>query len=119
MFGDAFSTVRSINYDNPPPFFWNEVNIDEFLYTIPLYNDSEAILSDDWLTPQEREEKGRAQFRQFQLRARSQPDPSNLPLALTNSASTPASNPDTPITLTEHEQQHGIGVENPIRNNGA
>ena len=88
------------------------------MYTIPLDDDSEATLSDEWLTPQEREEKECAQVRQVQLRARSQPDPTNSPLALTNSASTPASNPDAPITLAEHERQHDIGVANAIQKNG-
>ena len=77
MFDDAFSTVISISNDDPPPSFWNEINIDEFLYTIPLNDDFEAILSDEWLNHQEREEKERAQVRQVQLRARSQPDPTN------------------------------------------
>ena len=47
VFDDAFSTVVSISNDEPPPNFWNEIDIDEFLYTIPLDDDSEATLNDE------------------------------------------------------------------------
>ena len=61
------------------------------MYTILLDDDSEVTLSDEWLTPQELEEKERGQVRKVQICARSQPYPINSSLALTNSASTPAS----------------------------
>ena len=73
VFNNAFNTVTSISNDDSPPSFWNEIDIDEFLYTIPLDNDSEVTLSDEWLTPQEREEKERSLVRATQLCSRIQP----------------------------------------------
>ena len=47
IFDYAFSTVVSISNDDPPPSFWDEIDIDEFMYTIPLDEDSDMNLSDD------------------------------------------------------------------------
>ena len=77
MFDDVFSTVTSISNNDPPPNFWNEIDIDEFMYIIPLGDYSVVTLNDEWLTPQEREEKECAQVKQVQLRARYQPDPNS------------------------------------------
>ena len=57
VFDDSFSTVCSQLDSDTPPSFWNEFDLDEFLYQIPLDADFTTTLADEWLTPQEREEK--------------------------------------------------------------
>ena len=74
VFDDPFSTVTFISNDDSPPSFWNELDIDEFLYIIPLSDESEAILSDEWLKPQEKKEKDGDQVRATQLRSRIYPE---------------------------------------------
>ena len=74
------------------------------MYKILSDDDSEVTLSDEWLTHQEQEEKARAQVRQVQLRARSQPGHTDSSLAITNSSSTPVSESYAPITLAEHKR---------------
>ena len=67
MFDDAFITIASISENDPPPSFWNEFDIDDFMYRIPLDKDSTITLSDEWRTPQKREEKERDQVRSVKL----------------------------------------------------
>jgi len=69
VFDDSFSTVCSQLDSDTPPSFWNEFDLDEFLYQIPLDADTTTTLADEWLTPQEREEKERTRVRALQLRS--------------------------------------------------
>ena len=59
VFDDSFSTVASLQDIDEPPSFWNEFELDEFLYQIPLDRNTTISLDDEWLTPQEREERER------------------------------------------------------------
>lgn len=52
VFNDSFITVSSIHDIDKPPSFWNEFDLDKFLYQIPINRDSKTVLNDDWLTPQ-------------------------------------------------------------------
>ena len=45
VFDDSFSTVMSLDQADEIPCFWNEFDIDEFLYTIPLDADADAQLN--------------------------------------------------------------------------
>ena len=56
LFYDALNTVASISNDDPPHSFWNEIDIDGFMHTIHLDNESTITFSDEWLAPKEREE---------------------------------------------------------------
>ena len=80
VFDDSFSTVASLQDIDEPPSFWNEFDLDEYLYQIPLDGDATVSLDDEWLTPQEREEKERQNVRATQIRNRTQP----MPPLLTN-----------------------------------
>ena len=44
VFDDAFSTVASIGEDEPSPSFWNEFEIDDFMYKVPLDGTSNVYL---------------------------------------------------------------------------
>lgn len=57
VFDDLFSTVSSIYDIDETPSFWNEFDLDEFMYQIPLEKSSGIILNNEWLAPQERERK--------------------------------------------------------------
>ena len=92
VFDDSFSTVCSQQDIDTPPSFWNEFDLNEFLYQIPLDVDSPATLSNEWLTPQEREEKERTRVRALQLRSISQ----TIVPSLTQ---TSAPQPSTPTPL--------------------
>ena len=80
VFDDSFSTVASLQDIDESPSFWIGFDLDEFLYQIPLDKDSAILLDDDWLTPQEREERERQNVRATQIRDRDQP----MPALLTN-----------------------------------
>ena len=57
--------------------------MDEFLCQIPLDKDTNILLDDEWLTPQEREERERQNVRATQIRNRTQPMPpliTNVPI---------------------------------------
>ena len=58
------------------------------MYQMSLDKDSTITLGDEWLTPQEREEKDRAQLRAVQLRSKIQPSSTSSALSLINSTST-------------------------------
>ena len=48
VFDDSFSTVMPLDQADEIISFWNEFDIDEFLYTIPLDADAEAYLNAEW-----------------------------------------------------------------------
>ena len=57
VFDDSFSTVISIKDSENPPEFWNEIELEACSVCIPSdYNDTPE-LGDDWLTPEEKQEK--------------------------------------------------------------
>jgi hypothetical protein len=68
VFDDSFSTVMSLDQADEVPTFWNEFDIDEFLYTIPLDEGINANLDAEWLTPAELEERERIRVRSAQIR---------------------------------------------------
>ena len=116
VFDNVFSTVTYMsNIDHPPPF-WNEIDINNFLYKNSLDDDFKATLSDASLVHQEQEKKARAQVRQVQLSDGSQSDPTDSSLALTKTFSTSVSKYDAPITLAEHKKQHDKSESNTMRN---
>ena len=59
VFDDSFSTVASIGDHEDPPSFWNEFDLNEFLYHIPLGNNAISEPYAEWLTPAELEERER------------------------------------------------------------
>ena len=64
MFDDEFSTAPSIAPDESPPSFWNELNLLSYVHKIPLDPESTVTLQNEWLTPDEMEERNRSQSRQ-------------------------------------------------------
>jgi hypothetical protein len=58
----TFSTVPSLVSTEDPPTFWKSLSFDDMIY---IHHDapSSLFLSDDWLTPEEREKKQREQIR--------------------------------------------------------
>lgn len=59
VFDDSFSTVTSIPKDDTPPDFWNFLNLEGCTHKVPIdpSDPDTSLLPDDWLTPQELEEK--------------------------------------------------------------
>ena len=55
VFDDSFSTIYFLSRLDNSPSFWNEFDLDEFLYQISLNKDSGITLDYECLTPQERE----------------------------------------------------------------
>lgn len=76
VFDDSFSTLSSLNSIDGPPSFWNEIDLDRFLYQIPLDKDSGIIFGDEWLTPQQREERETNNVQATQICNRAQHYPS-------------------------------------------
>ena len=69
VFDDTFSTVISVSESEEPPEFWTEILLDDFRYRIPLDDDVNPELNDDWLTPPELEEKNRRLVRRQKIRS--------------------------------------------------
>ena len=101
VFDDDFSTVASIGEDEPPLSFWNEFDIDDFMYKVQLDDTSNTYLQDEWLTPQEREEAERDRVRLAQLRSKVQSTPTSSELRLLSSSS--------------HTSLSALSVANPSR----
>ena len=92
VFDDKFSSVPLQSIDDEPPEFWNVVDLDSLTYKVPLDNSS-SHLDDDWLTPEEVEQKQRYELRANAIRK------SYLPPPTSNSTSKPIqSQPSTSDT---------------------
>ena len=100
VFDDSFSTVMSVTSEEEPPSFWNDLCLEsDSVHRIPLETDASVHLPDDWLTPDELEEKRRAIARLDKIRptywykkpSSSLPDSSTTPPPVT-----PVRNPVAP-----------------------
>ena len=82
VFDDTFSTVESLGIDDPPPAFWDEINLNDNVYSshvhrIPLDEGSTESLHPEWLTADELAARTRLQVRQASVRTTfTQPPPS-------------------------------------------
>ena len=92
VFDDTFSTVPSLADDEVPPTFWNELSLENDLYTdrihrVHLEDDSPISLDADFMTPAELEEHNRAMARRVEIRQSSLPQgtaaPFDVPLPTT------------------------------------
>ena len=77
VFDDTFSTVMSVTSEEEPPKFWNDLCL-ELTHQVPLEKDVSVHLPDDWLTPDEVEEKRRAIARADKIRPTYQHRPSTI-----------------------------------------
>ena len=71
VFDDSFSTVPSLQRENDPPSFWNDLCLENTVYIptdVPLKNGHH--LADDWLTESERSDKLREIQRREAIRTR-------------------------------------------------
>jgi hypothetical protein len=69
VFDDSFSTVISIEESEDPPDFWNDIDLEARSVLIPSDDDDPPELGDDWLTPEEKEEKTRRVTRRERIRS--------------------------------------------------
>lgn len=63
VFDDSFSSVLSIAADADPPHFWNEIDLLPRIHKVPLDETIDPRLSDEWLSPEEMEERRRMMSR--------------------------------------------------------
>lgn len=64
VFDDTFAMVISVSESEEPPDFWTEILLNDFGHYIPLDDDVNPELNDDWLTPPELEKNWRLVRRQ-------------------------------------------------------
>ena len=67
VFDDTFSTVTSHASYEEPPSFWNEIDLVDHSYKVPV-DQPPSHLNDDWLTPPEIRDKERYQLRENAVR---------------------------------------------------
>jgi hypothetical protein len=85
VFDDSFSTVPSLQRENDPPSFWNDLCLENTIYIPTEVTPEHGLhLADDWLTDSERADKLREIQRRETIRTRmtgrsSVPIPSVLP----------------------------------------
>ena len=86
VFDDNVSTVKSIDDNDDPPSFWNDIQLDEFTTYIPNEAQGSHTLNDEWITPIEVEEKQRVQSRSDIIRSsfRQPQDSITDPVLITN-----------------------------------
>ena len=118
VFDDEFSTVPSLNVDENPPEFWNDLDLLDHIHRIPLDPDSNIRLNNEWLTTAEQEERDRSDNRHTVLRQSLTPTPiqpgelPSLPTSVTPSVTpmitptaipndTSLQNPSLPTTTTD------------------
>ena len=53
VFDDTFSSVVSIANDDEPPAFWNELNLLDRTLRIPINEDTNPTVTEEWMTPAE------------------------------------------------------------------
>jgi hypothetical protein len=71
VFNDSFSTVPSLQRENDPPSFWNDLCLENTVYIITDVTPENGLhLVDDWLTDSERTEKLRQIQRRENIRTR-------------------------------------------------
>ena len=109
VFDDTFSTVESLTPAEDPPPFWNEIGLDESVYStyvhrIPLDPGDSTVLHQEWLTDAEIEARTRTQVRDVSVRGTFTPPtftpPSSNPSPVLPPA--PSTVPtDVPTTLVE------------------
>ena len=105
VFDDTFSTVISIDEDENPPSFWNDIDLDSHIHRIPLDEDENAELRNDWLTPPELEEKSRRELRSKKIRASFNPSttaqipPNNTDISMTLSNEIPSASDSSNIPI--------------------
>ena len=58
VFDNTFSPVPSLKLEEDPPAFWNVLDLDEFIHTVPN-NTNQVYLEDEWLIPGEIKEEER------------------------------------------------------------
>ena len=68
VFDDEFSTVPSIDVNEDPPTFWNDLDLESQSQRIYLDPESPHQLHEEWLTPDELEERRRTNNRQRHVR---------------------------------------------------
>ena len=100
VFDDEFSSVDSMVIDETPPSFWNEFDIEAHTLQIPLDRDSNAVLSDEWLSASDLEERSKSFARSNEIRRNFIPSSSSNVISDYPSAST------QPL-----EEQHIIPLE--------
>ena len=104
VFDDTFSTVESLHANADPPPFWDQIGLDETVYSahvhrIPLDSDSTLRLSSEWLTPQELEERTRRDVRAVNVRGTYAPtQPITAPLPIPSTSNLPPTNDLTAST---------------------
>ena len=108
VFDDTFSTVESIGTNDEPPPFWDQLELNESLYSthvhrIHLDPDDNTTLAPEWLTPAELESRSRQQVRDINVRG-SYVAPNQVPTATPTSTIDPTvvlPNEVTPVNLSD------------------
>ena len=107
VFDDQFSSVESMIIDEQPPSFWNEFDLDSHTTQIPLDRDSNATLSNEWLSAPDLEERSRSFARSNKIRRKFNPSSS------TNAVSdhpTTTSRASQPLEELNRESHHTINL---------
>ena len=135
VFDDTFSTVPSLADDEVPPTFWNELSLENELYSkhvhrVVLDDDSQVSLDPDFMTPVELEEHHRAMARRVEIRKSSLPPssagtPFDMPVPtetkeshpLPSQSKLPSSSPPRASSPPRGSTTNGLGLRRSTRAN--
>ena len=101
VFDDSFSSVISISIDEEPPDFWTEIDLLDRIHKVPLDEDDNPTLGEDWLSSTERDTLLHEETRRTQI---TNAQPTELPSTTsdfpTSSTSLPPATTTTSVTPT-------------------